>query len=153
MSAVAPFGLRCPECDAVLRPDRTKINVEVDICPSEHGLLLDREDVESLVGGETATRIHDLVLHGDPTALSCPNCSALLRSFVVNTVPARGCAKCGILWFAVPDLRAHVLEVRKRAYGPQSMAARFEVVRDATAFMPGEVVAGLLTDYQLETEI
>ena len=134
----------------VLRPDRTKMNIEVDVCPQDHGILLDKVDLESMVGPAATQDILEIAEKSRDTTGPCPNCAAPFRSMVVNNVAARGCAKCGDLWFSVSDLKSHVLEVRRRAYGERSMAARTDVMRDATSFMPSEIVAGILTDYQLE---
>ena len=142
--------LRCPDCQSVLRPDRTKMNVEVDVCPQDHGILLDKVDLEAIVGPEATRDIVGLARKSREETGPCPNCSAPFNSLVINNVAARGCGNCGDLWFENRDLKSHVLEVRRRAYGERSMAARADVMRDATSFMPSEVVAGILTDYQLE---
>jgi Zn-finger nucleic acid-binding protein len=126
------------------------MNLEVDICPQDHGILLDKEDLEAMVGPEATRRIVEIAADSRDNSGPCPNCAAPFQSMVVNNVAARGCAQCGDLWFNTKDLKAHVLEVRRRAYGERSMAARMDVMRDATSFMPTEVVAGILTDYQLE---
>lgn len=149
MPSSTPFGLRCPDCQALLRPDRTKLNVEVDLCP-DHGVLLDKADLESMVGPAATKNIVGLAARSRDMTGPCPNCGGPFRALVVNNVAARGCARCGDLWFGLSDLKSHVLEVRRRAYGDQSMAARTDVMRDATAFMPSEIVAGILTDYTLE---
>lgn len=134
----------------MLRPDRTKMNVEVDVCPQDHGILLDKRDLEAIVGPAATADIIGIAAKSDHLTGPCPNCAAPFRAMVVNNVAARGCAACGDLWFDNGDLKSHVLEVRRRAYGERSMAARMDVMRDATSFMPSEVIAGILTDYQLE---
>lgn len=126
------------------------MNLEVDVCPQDHGILLDKQDLEAIVGPAAAAQIIEIAARSDDAKGPCPNCAAPFCSMVVNNVAARGCASCGGLWFDNGDLKAHVLEVRRRAYGERSMAARMDVMRDATAFMPSEVIAGILTDYQLE---
>ena len=150
MPASAPFGLRCPDCHSVLRADRTKLNVEVDVCPQDHGILLDKGDLEAIVGPLATRNILDIAAQSSDSTGPCPNCAAPFNAMVLNNVAARGCPQCGDLWFGTRELKSHVLEVRRRAYGERSMAARIEVMRDATSFMPSEVVAGILTDYQLE---
>lgn len=134
----------------MLKPDRTKLNVEVDVCPQDHGILLDKEDLEAIVGPLATQNIIEIAERSRDRTGPCPNCAAPFNAIVVNNVAARGCAQCGDLWFGLPDLKSHVLGVRRRAYGEHSMAARLDVMRDATSFMPSEVVAGILTDYQLE---
>lgn len=129
------------------------MNVVVDLCPQGHGILLDQGDLVSLVGEGTASQIRELVAKGTPVTGECPNCHHKLNSVEINHVRVRGCDRCGSLWYNNEDLKAHVAEVRKRAYGADSMAARIEVLRDATAFYPAEIVAGILTDYQLEHEL
>lgn len=144
------MALACPDCAAVLRQDRTKMNVVVDSCPQGHGLLLDRDDLNQIVGNETTELIRELAAESHGNQSTCPMGHRAFREFTINAVRARGCTMCGSIWFNNEDLKAHVLEVRKRAYGAQSMAARAEVFRDAAAFYPPEIVAGLLTDFQLE---
>jgi Zn-finger nucleic acid-binding protein len=153
MPVSAPFGLRCPDCNSILRGDRTKMNVDLDVCPNDHGVLLDRSDVEAMVGPQATQAIQNLAEESRDTRGPCPNCAAPFRDIVVNEVAARGCGVCGNLWFATNDLKAHVLGVRRRAYGERSMAARADVMMDATAFMAAETVAGILTDYQLEQNL
>lgn len=150
---MAGAALRCPDCTADLRPDRTKMNVVVDLCPHGHGIFLDQGDIVSIVGEETAAQIRALVTQGTQVTGECPNCRHRLNAADVNHVRVRGCTHCGSLWYNNEDLKAHVAEVRKRAYGADSMAARLEVLRDATAFYPAEIVAGILTDFQLELEL
>ena len=153
MKGVVSVRLTCPDCQAALRPDRTKMNVVVDVCPHEHGIFLDRGDIGQIVGDDTVLKIQDLVGRAPPATGDCPNCHTPLRAATINDVRARGCTNCGALWFNNENLREHVLGVRRRAYGPESMAARTDVMRDATAFYPGEIVAGILSDFELEPEI
>jgi Zn-finger nucleic acid-binding protein len=129
------------------------MNVEVDLCPNEHGILLDRGDLEELVGPAATGEILAIAARSEDITGPCPNCAAPFRSEIINGVRATGCADCGALWFATQDLRAHVLEIRRRAYGERSMAARADVMRDAVSIMPSEVAAGILTDYQLEHDL
>lgn len=150
MAGMTMMSLACPECSAALRQDRTKMNVVVDSCPHGHGLLLDRADLQQIVGDETTELIRELAAESHGGQTTCPLGHRGFREFTINQVRARGCAMCGALWFNNEDLKAHVAEVRKRAYGPGSMAARADVIRDAAAFYPPEIVAGLLTDFQLE---
>lgn len=120
------------------------------MCPQDHGILLDKDDLEAIVGPLATRNLVEIASRSRDSTGPCPNCAAPFRSMVVNNVAARGCAQCGDLWFGLRDLKSHVLEVRRRAYGQNSMAARTDVMRDATSFMPSEVVAGILTDFQLE---
>lgn len=146
-----PDRLLCPDCRAELRPDRTKMNVTIDACPSGHGIFLDSGDVRDMVGPAASGKLRQLI-RGDGTEV-CPNCSGTMGGLPLGDVRALGCRTCGSLWFRNNDLKAHVHEVRKRAYGAHSMAARLDVVRDAAAFYPAEVVAGILTNFQLEQEL
>jgi Zn-finger nucleic acid-binding protein len=142
--------LTCPECHEALVHDQTRLNIQVDTCPNGHGIFLDREDLEHLVGVATRRRLRELARASTRAAGSCPHCHGALKDFDVLMVPARGCEDCGSIWFASLDLRNHVHGVRRRAYGQGSMAARTDVMRDATAFYPVEVVAGILTEFELD---
>lgn len=150
MPGTTMTALACPDCSANLRQDRTKMNVVVDACPHGHGLLLDRGDLEQIVGDETTELIRELAAKSRGDQSTCPMGHTGFREFTINHVRARGCTMCGALWFNNEDLKAHVAEVRKRAYGAGSMSARADVMRDATPFYAPEIVAGLLTDFQLE---
>ncbi|MBI2077800.1 MAG: zf-TFIIB domain-containing protein [Euryarchaeota archaeon] len=146
-----PPRLLCPDCRGELRPDRTKMNIVIDTCPQDHGIFLDEGDVRGMVGPAASSKIRGLI-RGTAQG-ECPGCASTLGDLRINDVAGAGCRNCGSLWFRNQELKAHVHEVRKRAYGAQSMAARLEVMRDAAAFYPAEVIAGILTDFQLEQEL
>ena len=128
------------------------MNIEVDTC-EDHGIFLDRGDLQALVSQSTIHAIAEITRGSSLRGGNCPHCRTAMRSTQLNDVPMQGCATCGGLWFRRPDLQHHVLGVRRRAYGEGSMAARADVMRDATAFYQPETVAGILTDFDLEHEV
>jgi Zn-finger nucleic acid-binding protein len=128
------------------------MNIEVDAC-AEHGVFLDRGDLRQMIGPATIEAINDITQGSSLRGGACPHCRSSMRQTQLNDVPVQGCTQCGGLWFRLPDLQNHVLGVRRRAYGEGSMAARLDVMRDATAFYPPETVAGILTDFDLEHEV
>ena len=127
------------------------MNIVIDLCPHEHGIFLDEGDVRGMVGQAASSKIRGLIAHEGQG--ECPACASVLGDLKIGDVNGRGCRNCGSLWFQSDVLKAHVHEVRKRAYGAQSMAARLDVMREASAFYPAEIVAGILTDFQLEQEL
>jgi Zn-finger nucleic acid-binding protein len=135
-----------------MRQERSKMNIDVDLC-EDHGVFLDRQDIGTLVSEKTTRLVEDIIRGSSVEGNTCPTGHARMRITVLNTMPVQGCMRCSGLWFRNKDLQDHVLQVRKRAYGEGSMAARLDVMRDATAFYPAETVAGILTDFELEHEL
>jgi len=127
------------------------MNIVIDACPQDHGIFLDEGDVRGMVGPAATGKIRGLIR--STSQGECPSCSSALGELQLGDVRGAGCKNCGSLWFRNEELKAHVHEVRKRAYGAQSMAARLEVMRDAAAFYPAEILAGILTNFQLEQEL
>lgn len=126
------------------------MNIQVDVCPEDHGVFVGAEHIRHLVRPDTADQIQGLASAGESELRGCPDCRLPLREFEFDEVPASGCARCGGLWFDSEALRARVSAVRRRQFGVNSFAARADVLQAGEAFYPAEVVAGLLADFELE---
>lgn len=150
MGAQTPMS--CPTCGAGLRAEHAKMNVRVRSCPRNHGLFLGGDALDNLMAEQTKAHLLDELAPLQELAHSCPGCGHHLRGFHMGDVPAEGCADCGSLWFDYAPLQSHVLDVRRRAFGANSLAARADVHQTGTPMHAAEVVAGLVTDYELELD-
>lgn len=140
---------KCPYCAIPLILQAQKMTLQIQSCPRHHGVFVGSEQVHHVVAHPAAQRLQRAIRAGVPTSQTCPSNGDPLRQVQLEQVTAKGCAACGSLWFDHDTLLNHVLEVRRRAWGVNSFAARVDVNRDAATFLPAEVVAGLLTDYEL----
>ena len=99
--------------------------VEVDVCPTCHGLFLDKKEIRALTGSASLNKLltKDLGLDSD-SQLVCPNCGGLMDGEDAGNVRVDVCLDCNGVWLDAGELDrlAAMDDADFRKYTPEKIA-------------------------------
>ena len=99
--------------------------VEVDVCPTCHGLFLDKKEIRSLTGSASLNRLLTKKLGLDSDSqLLCPNCGGLMDGEDAGNVRVDVCLDCNGVWLDAGELErlAAMDDAVFRKFTPEKVA-------------------------------
>jgi Zn-finger nucleic acid-binding protein len=147
----ATVGSTCPVCSDDMTVQKGKMNLQVQVCPANHGSFVEPDRLHNLVEETTIDEIRAQAAQGG-AGVTCPACAASTRQIDLAGILADVCAECAGIWFSAQDLERHQQAWRSRAYGENSFVSRTDVLEETGKLYAAEVIAGVLAEFELSIE-
>jgi Zn-finger nucleic acid-binding protein len=99
----------CPKDWSPLRKERRDVllsNVELDACPTCHGIFLDKGEIKTLTGSSDLHKLLSKYLGVDSDSqLVCPNCGGLMDGEDAGDIRVDVCIHCYGVWLDAGELK------------------------------------------------